>query len=283
MTLIEMLAAVAILLMIAAILAQVFYLASRAASRGKALAEIHQIGRALETVMSKDMIGATSDFMASAENGTRIDYLIGLPPAPYVSSLSGAPFSDDRMRRMLMGGSDYLAFSSSTASANYKGVAKVFYVLRASGELVRVTYGDTDFTLMDYLMGPSLQGITDLTNDGLLNTFEERRVMAENVERLKFSFLDRSTGPISADGVSYGYGVWVDDWDWNRKPYLPAAIKVELQVVDHRWVMQDEDAVSNRFFSPLETNDDARASERFDADDGESFRFIVNIPLGMNG
>lgn len=283
MTLIEMVAAVAILLMIAAILAQVFYLASRAASRGKSLAEIHQVARALETVISKDVIGATSDFLASAENGARIDYVLGMPPGPYAEALTGAPFVDDAMRRMLMGGSDYLAFTSSNASGNYKGVAKVFYVHRASGEFVRVTYGDTIFSLMDYLVGPREQGIIDLDNDTLLNGFEEQRVMAENVARVKFSFLDRNKGPVSDDAISYGYGVWLDDWDWNRKPYLPAAVKVEIQIVDNRWVLQDEDMLSNRFFSPLETDDDFRASENFDADDGESFRFIVNLPLGMNG
>ncbi|MHC4712816.1 MAG: type II secretion system protein [Planctomycetota bacterium] len=281
MTLVEMVAAVAILLMIAAILAQVFYLAARAASRGKGLAQIYQVSRALEAAMSKDLVGATPDFFASGENGTRTTFLIGIPPGPYAEALSGAPFTAARMRRMLMGGSDYLSFTSASASGNYRGVAKVFYILRASGEFVRVTYADTSFTLMDYLIGAVEQGVDDLNNDTLLGTYEERRVMAENVQRVKISFLDRYTGPVSADAISYAYGVWLDDWDWNRKAYLPTAVKIELQIVDRRWVLADDDLISNRDFPTDETDDDFRACERFDADDGEAFRFIVNLPLGM--
>ena len=98
---------------------------------------------------------------------------------------------------------------------------------------------------------------------------------------MKFQFLDRSTGGISEDGLSYAYGVWLDRWDWNQRDYLPAAVKIELQLVDHFWTLRDDDLISNKNFKSNQDLDDLRASENFDPDDGENFRFIVNIPLGM--
>ncbi len=280
MTLIEMVAAVTVLMIMVVILAQVFYQASTAAAKGKAMGEIYQVARALESAMAKDFSGATLNFFAGGENGRYFPLPIGgMPPGPYDSHLQGAPFGDDQMWRMLMGGSDYMAFVSMNAGGHDRSIAKVFYCLRASGEFVRVAYGDTGFAQMDYLLGAIEQGI-DYHNDSDVGTYEEQRVMAENVERVKFSFLDRFTGPISEKGPRYGYGYWVDDWDWTTRPYLPAAVKVELQIVDHAWRMSDDDRMTNAHFDPTEPTDGLRASEQFDPDDGEPFVFIVDLPLG---
>ena len=281
MTLVEMLAAVGILVMITTILAQVFTQATRAASKGKGMGEMYQVARAIESLMERDLSGATPDFFACAENGGWIRFVGGLPPGPYSSGLSDAPFTDSQMRRMLMGGSDYLALTSANAAGNDQGVAKVFYVLRATGELIRVSYRDTSFNWMDYLIGAVQQGV-DLNSAAAVGAWEERRVVAENIQRLQLRFLDRSNGPVSRNGAAYAHGLWVEEWDWNAKPYLPAAVEVELQLVDHLWTMQDEDQVTNRFFDPTDPDDNLRACESFDADDGESFRSVISLPLGMN-
>lgn len=281
MTLVEMLAAVGILVMITTILAQVFAQASKAAAKGKGMGEMYQVARAIESLMERDLTGATPDFFACAENGGRIEWVGGLPPGPYSSGLSGQPFSDSHMRRMLMGGSDYLALTSANAAGSDQGVAKVFYVLRATGELIRVSYRDTSFSWMDYLIGAVQQGV-DLNSAASVGAWEERRVVAENIQRLQFRFLDRWTGPISRNGPAYAHGVWVEDWDWNDNPYLPAAVEVEIHLIDHLWAISDDDQVTNRYFDPTATDDNLRACEAFDADDGESFRTVINLPLGMN-
>lgn len=282
MTLIEMMTAVVILLIMTGIVAQVFYQATKAAGKGKALGEVYQVSRALQSLLTRDISGATPDFFAGGENGEYVRFMSSsLPPGPYAEALSGAPFGNYHMQRMLMGGSDYLVMTSSGAAGSHKGVAKVFYVLRATGELVRVTYADANFTLMDYLLG-AVERNVDLSSDlPQLTTYEEQRVVAENVTRVKFQFLDRSTGGISEDGLSYAYGVWLDRWDWNQKDYLPAAVKIELQLVDHFWTLRDDDLILNKNFKSGQDLDALRASENFDPDDGENFRFIVNIPLGM--
>jgi type II secretory pathway pseudopilin PulG len=278
MTLIEMMAAVGILLLMTGIISRVFYQATKASSRGKALGEIYQVTRALETVIARDLSGATPDFFASGENSRYVKHVWPTPPpGPYSSTLSGAPFSDADMTRMTMGGSDFLVFTSTNAAGNYRGVAKVFYVLRASGELVRVAYPDTTFNFMDYLRDPIMLDTAEKRA-----VYDERHVVAENVEAFRVSFLDRSTGAISEDGPAHAYGVWRENWDWNEKAYLPAAVKIELQVVDNNWVINDGDNVSNKKFDPTWNDDNIRASENFDPDDGENFRIVVNIPLGMN-
>jgi len=281
MTLVEMLAAVGILIMLTVILAQVFTQATRATSKGKGMGEIYQVARALHSVFERDLSGATPDFFACDENGARTEYVFGLPPGPYSSGLTGAPFTDAAMRRMLMGGSDYLILTSSNAAGHDSGVAKVFYVLRSTGQLLRVAYADTSFVWMDYLTGAVEENV-DLSSDAALGAWEDTRIIAENVQRIKFSFLDRSQGPVSADGVAYGYGLWRDTWDWNANSHLPAAVKVELQLVDHLWAISDEDQVTNRGFDYTWANDAVQAVENFDADDGESFRFMIHLPLGMN-
>ncbi len=286
MTLIEMLAAVAILVMLTAILAQVFAQATRASSRGRGMGEIYQKARALQSVFERDLSGATPDFFACGENGMESLYtwdlqVYSLPPGPYSYGLSGRPFADATMRRMLMGGSDFLVLTSSNAAGYDKGVGKVFYVLRATGQLIRVSYPDTSFARMDYLMGAIERGV-DINSDLELGAYEDARIVAENVQRVKFSFLDRGHGAISRDGVRHAQGQWVDDWNWTTKRYLPAAIKVDLHLVDRQWVISDGDAVSNRYFEYFEEADDLRAVENFDANDGESFRFIISLPLGMS-
>lgn len=284
MTLIEMVAALSVLMIMTLIMAQVFFQAARASAKGKGLGEIYQVGRALQRLVAKDLSGATPDFFAGAENGSRVYRVVGLPPGPYHTTLTSTPpplpYPAPHMRRMLMGGSDYLAFTSSNAGGASKAVSKVFYCLRESGELVREAYTDTKFDLMDYLTGAYIDN-RDLDNPADLNDYEEHRVVAENIQRVKFSYLDRNQGPICENAPAYAEGVWLDRWDWNDKPYLPTAVKVELQLVDHLWKLKDEDQLGAHQFDFLNLTDDLRAPEMFDPDDGDSLRFIVHLPLGM--
>ena len=283
MTLIEMLAAITVLMILMAILAEVFLQATRAAGQGKALAEVYQVARALRTVLARDLSGATTDFLESKENGiiAPTSRIWGLPPGPYHSALSLAPtFTAADMRRMLAGGSDYLVLVSSSASSADKAVAKVFYVLRETGQLIRVAHRDTVFTNMDYAMDAFDRG-TVIDDPNQMDLYEETRIIAGNVGRVKFSFLDRADGPVSQEAQVYAGGLWVNDWDWNVKQYLPSAVKVELQLVDHLWKTSDGDAISNRDFSPQQTDDNLRAGEFFDPDDGEPFMFIIDLPLAM--
>ena len=275
MTLIEMLAALSVLVILMAILAEVFFAASKAAAQGKSLAEIYQVDRALRSLVARDLSGATADFFESRENGiVGIDVssrLFGLPPGPY--SQAGYPLvpPDATMNRMLMGGSDYLVFTSGSVSRSDKGVATVFYVLRETGQFIRVSCGGVS-DVVDYGYDAIEHGANPSLDDDM-NNYEETRVIAENVERVRFSFLDRGSQPL------YVNGVWLDDWDWT-KGYLPAAVKVELQLVDHLWNLSNGNKLSNKDFDALETVDDLRASEMFDPDDGEAFTFIIDIPLG---
>lgn len=293
MTLIEMLAAVVILMMMTVIIAQVFSAATRAASKGKGMGEIYQVARALERVMSRDIGGATPNFFSGGEAGRRFPMVGGMPPGPYQSDVHGVPATPAElavMHRMLMGGSDYIAFSTANAGGTDKSVAKVFYVLRATGELVRVTYGDTNFTVMDYLVDAAENNV-DWQDPWEMSLYEDRRVMAENVTRVKFSFLDRGTRPISDDAQTYANGVWSDEWEWttssptaypvNQRNYLPAAVKVEVQIVDRLWKIADGDRMTTRFSDPEGSDDELRPEEMYDSDDGESFQFIVELPLGM--
>jgi prepilin-type N-terminal cleavage/methylation domain-containing protein len=278
MTLIEMLAAISVLVILMAILAEVFLAASKAAAQGRSLAEIYQVDRALRSLMARDLSGAPTEsqpFFESRENGLvgLNSRLAGLPPGPY--SLAGYPAAlPAQMNRMLMGGSDYLVFTSCSVSRSDKGAATVFYVLRESGQFIRVSFsGVSDFVHYGY---NARENGKDPYLDGEMNDYEETRVIAENVERVKFSFLDRGTQPL------YVNGVWVDDWDWASKGYVPAAVKVELQLVDHLWNLSNGNKLSNKDFDPTDPTkvDDLRASETFDPDDGEAFTFIVDIALG---
>jgi hypothetical protein len=184
------------------------------------------------------------------------------------------------MRRMLMGGSDYLVFASGSASSSDKAVAKVYYVLRETGQLIRVAHADTNFTNMDYAFD-AIDHNYDPDVPADMDAYEETRIIAEGVERIKFSFLDRGMGPVSSDAYPYANGVWREDWNWSTKSYLPAAVKVEIQLVDHLWRLVDGDKITNRAFDAQQTDDLLRASEQFDPDDGEPFTFIVDVPLGM--
>ncbi len=285
MTLIEMLAAITVLMMMTVILAQVFLQASRAAGRGKAVAEIYQVDRALASLMAKDFSGATPDFFESRENGLVVNgmgkVIFGIPPGPYHTALGG--FSAPEMRRMLMGGSDYIVLSSASAANRDKAVAKVYYVLRETGQFVRIADPDTVFADMDYVYD-ALEHNVDIDDAAEMDGYEEMRVIAENVTRVKFSFLDKGTGPIGKNADRYAAPVWVDKWEWDDNGgYLPAAVKVELHLVDHRWQTADDDELNNRNFDPLTISDGLRASERFDPEDGEAFTFVVDLPLGTKG
>lgn len=295
MTLIEMLAAITILMIMTGILAEVFYQSTAASSKGKGMAEVFQVDRALKSLISRDLSGCTADAFSAGENGFYVDPVHNLPPGPYESNVAalaafgwpavgpaaGSPGAAT-MRRMLMGGSDFLAFTSANASQADKSVSKVFYILRETGELVRIVSADTGFNNMDYRQDAISKGVDTASPIALAN-YEDARVVAENIQRVKFSFLDRGKGPISDDAQTYADGAWLDSWDWGRKPYLPAAVKVQMNVVDHLWKTADDDNVSNRGYDPAATtsDDDNRASERFDPDDGEPFSFIVDLPLGM--
>lgn len=290
MTLIEMMAAITVLMILTAILAEVFFQATQATAKGKGLAEIYQVARALKSLLAKDISGATPDCLTSAENGLTLSPAYGLPPGPYNEpQYQTGVLSDADLRRMLMGGSDYLVLTSSNASSADKAVAKVYYVLRASGEFIRVVNADTVFAIMDYRYDAIEEGV-DVDDPFEMEAYEEQHVIAENVRRVKFSFFDRGRGPISETAAANANGNWVDSWDWVAKPYLPMAVKVEIQLVDGLWKTTDDDAVSNRFFDATKMDkdldgtpglDQAEAGELFDADDGEAFSFIVDIPLGM--
>ncbi len=286
MTLMEMLAAITVLMILTLILAQVFYSATQASARGKGLAEVYQVARALKNVTSRDISGATPDAFVSGENGLALGTVALLPPGPYSSDIYPGTQSDATMRRMLMGGSDYLAFSSSNAATSDKAVSKVFYVLRASGEFVRIVHADTVFNDMNYLYDAQEKLGANVNNDDYVNEYEEQHVIAEGVERVKFSFLDRGAGPVSQTAANL-QGVWVGTWNLAARQYLPAAVKVELQIVDHNWRTADDDAFTNRNFDPVRMQDPVNplpeAGEMFDPDDGESFTFIIELPLGMKG
>jgi len=314
MTLIEMLAAVTILLLLSAILAEVFLQASNASSKGRALAEVYQVARALKAVMARDLEGATTDCFVGAENGFIIPPVADLPPGPYNTAQYAfpAPTSDrDLMRRMLMGGSDYLAFTSSNAGGGDKPIAKVFYCLTASGDFIRVVHADTVFTDMDYIYEaianpPRLivgQGQTfDYTNPTHMLAFDRDHVIAQNVLRLKFSYLDCGKGgALSETGAMSACGAWVDAWDWSLKgKYLPTAVKVQLQIVDHQWKLGGDNAAVGKTFNPVNMGADTKnnatkaagadgipdspeAGDLFDPNNGEAFTFIIDLPLGMRG
>jgi len=285
MTLVEMLAAITVLMMLTAILAEVFLQASKAAAKGKSLAEIYQVDRALRGLMVKDFAGATTDFFESRENGLVVNavdakaFILDMPPGPYSDKQYGVGLSDARMRRMLAGGSDYLVFTSGTASGSDKAVCKVYYALRETGQFVRVTHADTTFTDMDYAYDAAEQNV-NIESPEAMDSYEETRVIAENVGRVKFEFLDMGNGAIGSNAQAYAKGVWVDDWEWYTRPHLPAAVKVELQLVDHLWNLQDGDQLTNKDFNPETTDSQLRASEMFDPEDGEAFTFVVYVPLG---
>lgn len=302
MTLMEMMAAVTVLMILTAIIAQVFFSATQASSKGKALAEVYQVARALKNVMARDFSGATPDAFMSAENGLAMPFVSGLPPGPYSMDLFPTPpysgsQQDAFMRRMLMGGSDYAAFTSANAATSDKAVAKVFYVLRASGELVRIVHADTVYTAMNYSFDAMEKIGSDVNNPIVFEDYEAQHVLAPGIRRMKFSFLDRGQGPVSTSAGTLG-GVWVDSWDWDARRYLPAAVKVELQIVDHLWNISDGDVLTGRNFDPARMDDDfltnttgapppdgladnPEAGELFDPDDGEPFTFIIDVPLGM--
>jgi len=294
MTLVEMLAAISVLMILMLILAQVFSSAGRAASRGKAVAEVYQVARAVTALVSRDLAGATPDFLTSQENGYHSPTVRDLPPGPYHTALSYAPAGpilpgtakEALMRRMLMGGSDYVALSSSSASPSDKAVCKVFYVLRATGELVRIVHEDTEFTDMDYSADAQVR-LVDTADPVAMANYEDAHVVAENVERIKFSFLDKGTGGISDLGRNYAAGTWVDNWDWDDptsgKRYLPSAVKVQVQLVDSRWTTANDNRISNRGYNSSQLYDKLVSSEMFDPDDGEGFSFIVDMPLGARG
>jgi type II secretory pathway pseudopilin PulG len=325
MTLIEMLAAVTILMLLSAILAQVFLQASEASARGRALAEVYQVARALKAVMARDLEGATTDCFVGAENGLTVTPVGDLPPGPYnipqyglppsvpppgAVPASGAP-RDALMNRMLMGGSDYLAFTSSNAGGADKPVAKIFYCLTAAGDLIRVVHADTVFSDMDYayeaIANPPRSIVNsgqtfDSTNPIHMLAFDRDHVIAQNVLRLKISYLDCGKGgPLLDQGAKSACGSWVDAWDWNSKgKYLPTAVKVQLQLVDHQWKLGGANAVVGRTFNPVKMGadimnnttgafvsdgipDSPEAGELFDPNNGEAFTFIIDVPLGMRG
>lgn len=284
MTLVEMLAAMTVLMILTAILAEVFYQASKAASTGKALAEAHQVSRALRNVLAKDLSGATPDFFESQENGylsADVNWAIaGLPPGPYCGPLAGGPFTVPEMRRMLMGGSDFLVLTSSGAAGADKSVAKVYYVLRETGQLIRISHNDTIFSSMDYALDAYDHGV-DILRAADMDLYEEKRIIAQNVQRVKFSMLDKRDGPVSSLAYGYADPRYVDNWSWSEKRYLPVAVKVELQIADHLWNTADDDRFTSKNFDPLVTDDGLRASEMFDPDDGEVFTFVIDLPLAM--
>jgi hypothetical protein len=275
MTLIEMLAAITVLMILTGILAEVFFQATKASSQGKAVAEVYQVGRAIRTILARDLSGATTNYFESRENGIIAPFsnVLGLPPGP---------FTQPEMRRMLAGGSDYLMFTTASAAAD-RGVCKVYYVLRETGQLVRIVDPDPDYQHMDYVYDALSEHGVDIGSPSAMDRYEEMHVLAENVARLKVSFLSRGNGPVSWEGVEYANGNWVEDWDWNEKRHLPAAVKVQLQLVDHLWNTANGDRLSNKNFNAQQTDDNLRASEFFDSDDGEPFAFIVDLPLGMRG
>lgn len=281
MTLVEMLAAITVLMILTAILAEVFYQASKAASTGKSLAEAYQVSRALRNVLAKDISGATPDFFESQENGyvSPGSAVFAMPPGPFCEAFGVAPGAAE-MRRMLMGGSDFLIITSSGAAGVDKSVAKVFYVLRESGQLIRISHNDTVFTSMDYDLDAYDHGV-DVDTAADMDLYEEKRIVAQNVERIKFSFLDRQTGPVSNLAYDYADSRYVENWTWAEKGHLPVAVKVELQIADHLWKTADDDRLTNKDFDPLVTTDGLRADEMFDPDDGEVFTFIIDLPLAM--
>ena len=277
MTLVEMLTSVTILMIMISILSQVFSSAGRAANKGRAMVEIHQVGRAIDRLLANDLSGATSDYFVGGENGR--DPIPFFPDGPYHSAIHAAP-STDEMNRMLAGGSDYLAFKSTTAGGGDKAVAYVYYCLRASGELIRVTDVTGGQPLYD---GDAFSKNVDPNSAYEMNAYEERRVVAENVERVKFSYLDRGTGAMSSEDANgaytNSYGVWRNNWD---QSYLPAAVKIEVRTVDRKWILADTDRIAKRAaYNRLTTTDSLRPEEMFDADDGEDFSFIVALPLAM--
>jgi len=293
MTLVEMLTAIAVLLLMIAILAQVFSQATTAANRGKAMAEVYQVSRALESLVARDLSGATTDFFYGGENGfdKSLVHVWDSPPGPYENSIHGTlstPAEIAWMERMLMGGSDFIVFRSAgaTLSDDANEEATVFYFLRATGELIRVTDTRGSDKDADYYGAAHSDDATGSVYK--LSDWEEEHVVAENVRRLKFSFLDRGgcgEGP-PADGYAYASGVWRDRWDCDERGYLPAAVKIEVQLVDHLWNLADEDRINGRNYD--HTSDDAqddalRPDELFDPDDGESFTYVVRLPVGMQG
>lgn len=301
MTLIEMLAAITVMMILTAILAEVFLAATTASAKGKAMAEVYQTGRALKAVMTRDFAGATPDFFVGSDNGfvpqssNGVFEVNDLPPGPYSSVQYGAFLAtlsaadrDATLRRMLMGGSDYIAFTSSSATSSDKPVAKVFYVLRASGQLIRVVHSDTVFNDMDYAYEAIANPPASVLNfnwqsPAHMDIFEQTRMIAEGVLRLKFSYLDLGKdGPLSGDASKNAMGKWVDSWDWSASKYLPAAVKVQFQLIDGKWKLASDDASAAKTFDVLKMGQAGvpEAGEVFDPNNGKPFTFIVDLPLG---
>ena len=61
-----------------------------------------------------------------------------------------------------------------------------------------------------------------IANPAHMDAYEQSHVIAENILRMKFSYLDRGAGGPFSDGAAASVqGAWEDSWDWSE-PQIPA-------------------------------------------------------------
>ncbi|MFH0965249.1 MAG: prepilin-type N-terminal cleavage/methylation domain-containing protein [Planctomycetota bacterium] len=157
-TLLELLAALALFLMLAGIVLNVFYSANRVVTQAKANSEIYQKARSVLDVIRDDLshsftdssgrffyCGTCADVTADGVPdlpGIPAGFSVSLPPAPPAPPTPSAATAVRDVSQILLFATTadaYRLVNPTLAAAGPTPVAQVMYYLRADGALVRMT------------------------------------------------------------------------------------------------------------------------------------------------
>ncbi len=248
-TIIEMVVTVALLLILAGIMFQVFYQAKETVRIGNARSNIHNSARGILDVLDKDLSGAIINSDGWAFLGFENTVAGAVSAAGITGTLS------------TVNNSDTIVFTSSNASYDMAVSRVVFYVLRNDGRLIRavqtVGTGYLDYSLA---VGAS----------------EDDYVLAEDVKSINFAYLtnreNRTGGAIPyEDPID---PVWTAAWtsrfgndlvggQWYLPPivgsfsagemhdWLPLAVRISLVFNDSSVDPDDRDETGDISFNHI--------------------------------
>lgn len=237
-TLVEMLAAVALLAILAWIVFYVFMSAQTVSSNSNALREAHQVARGILKVMQSDISGAwlrrdqytnlsvippRIGLIFYSDKNSELDDKIDNPPALKettnywdVESDSQKSWDNDGL---------VLLTTVSPAGGEDRCQAKVMYVLKENGDLLRGVQFDEVLDDLDYSKATAGS--------------EGNYVIGRGVTVLQFRFLSKDLD--GGKWWDYWEDIWKDGSAFER--YLPGAVEVRLRVRDRKGLIKSKDDV----------------------------------------